>query len=243
MNTIVLRLFLALSATHYVQAFEPCVTKMKNMAIYEWAQELGQPVTNIAIISSFSGAWTRMGANDYGSYFFDLEFESKRADFTVDAQQIGSSSDCLMRSVSKGAEVSYDLANKNLQITYNNSSTVFCRDVERHSIPYVWGENKTKTENKFRGPLLLRMIRCATTGGSPDWSNASIDVDEQGRVFVDIKVWRKTDMPELLELVESHGGSNVGLTHDDSGRAWVHPEALMVLVDNKRVFWVKLANP
>lgn len=82
-----------------------CQIKQQNAAMYQLAQEEGQPVTKVSVEGFQYGAWTEAVGNNTGSDNVTVSVPGRIVDhivkktYSVGAKQIGRSDDCTILSV------------------------------------------------------------------------------------------------------------------------------------------------
>lgn len=94
---------LALSLSLPISASEKCAIKMENAAIFELAQSLPIPISNVFRVRNEGGAWTESIANNRGTAEVAVAREAASGDkisyYRVSAEQVGRSDDCKIVSV------------------------------------------------------------------------------------------------------------------------------------------------
>lgn len=99
-----------LGATASASAFEPCATKMKNAAAYNFSQSLGVPVSKLEVLSFEMGPWTEAIADNVGTGKVSVAYYKKVETYNVSAQQIGTSADCEILNLEKLTRETLDSA-------------------------------------------------------------------------------------------------------------------------------------
>jgi hypothetical protein len=99
-------LALALSTQAFatsIQVDSACVTKQKNAASFQLAQEEAQPVNYAKVVAFNYGMWTEMPGENSGSDDITVTLETPAGTriqkYTVSAQQIGNSGNCSITGI------------------------------------------------------------------------------------------------------------------------------------------------